>query len=196
MSIRSRWARGVSRDVGDADSAGLQKPAGSRGEILIFRKSHAPEAVELALQKEKTIEDLEISSSEGPAEYHQELERLRETSTRRGLAGLVKSKDVFTLQNVSYDLVVNGVVQRRLLDNVHGYVKPGTLTALTRESSAGKTTLLRVLAPRLHTRIVSGDMLVNGSALDVSFQRRSGYVQQQLYNRQQVCIQANPQNRD
>jgi ATP-binding cassette subfamily G (WHITE) protein 2 (SNQ2) len=67
-----------------------------------------------------------------------------------------------------------------LLNNVHGYVKPGTLTALMGESGAGKTTLLNVLAQRVDTGTITGDMLVNGSPLDVSFQRRSGYVQQQV----------------
>lgn len=35
------------------------------------------------------------------------------------------------------------------------------------------------LAQRLETGTISGDMLVNGKPLDHSFQRRTGYVQQQ-----------------
>jgi ATPase subunit of ABC transporter with duplicated ATPase domains len=50
-------------------------------------------------------------------------------------------KDVFTWRNVCCDVLIKGE-PRRLLSNVFGYVKPGTLTALMGESGAGKTTLL------------------------------------------------------
>lgn len=46
-------------------------------------------------------------------------------------------------------------------------------------SGAGKTTLLDVLASRVTMGVVSGDMLVNGKPRDESFQRKTGYVQQQ-----------------
>ncbi|KAL4976374.1 hypothetical protein BDW66DRAFT_151125 [Aspergillus desertorum] len=68
--------------------------------------------------------------------------------------------------------------QRRLLDNVNGWVKPGTLTALMGISEAGRTTLLDVLAKRVFIGVVAGDMFVDGRPLDTSFQRKTGYVQQ------------------
>jgi len=68
---------------------------------------------------------------------------------------------------------------RRILDNVDGWVKPGTLTALMGVSGAGKTTLLDCLADRTSMGIITGDMLVNGKLRDASFQRNTGYVQQQ-----------------
>lgn len=46
-------------------------------------------------------------------------------------------------------------------------------------SGAGKTTLLDVLANRVTMGVVSGDMLVEGHQRDSSFQRKTGYVQQQ-----------------
>ncbi|KAL7904164.1 Brefeldin A resistance protein [Trichoderma velutinum] len=158
----------------------LQKPAGSKGEFLIFRKGYAPDSVEHVLGIGKYNKDLEKSNGDMQHNVTEEFENSREIATAQSnLPGFVKSKDVFTWQNVCYDLTVKGGVQRKLLDNVHGYVKPGTLTALMGESGAGKTTLLNVLAQRIDTGIITGDMLVNGSALDVSFQRKSGYVQQQ-----------------
>lgn len=36
-----------------------------------------------------------------------------------------------------------------------------------------------MLAKRTNVGVISGEMLVNGKALDVSFQRKTGYVQQQ-----------------
>lgn len=46
-------------------------------------------------------------------------------------------------------------------------------------SGAGKTTLLDVLATRVTMGVITGEMLVNGRPRDQSFQRKTGYVQQQ-----------------
>lgn len=46
-------------------------------------------------------------------------------------------------------------------------------------SGAGKTTLLDVLAKRVTMGVISGEMLVQGEQRDSSFQRKTGYVQQQ-----------------
>jgi len=45
-------------------------------------------------------------------------------------------------------------------------------------SGAGKTTLLDVLATRTTIGVVCGDVFVNGSLRDTSFQRKTGYAQQ------------------
>ena len=69
---------------------------------------------------------------------------------------------------------------RVILDHVDGWVKPGQITALMGASGAGKTTLLNCLSERVTTGIITdGERLVNGHALDSSFQRSIGYVQQQ-----------------
>lgn len=47
-------------------------------------------------------------------------------------------KDVFSWQNLKYDVPVGGGKTRRLLDDISGYVAPGKLTALMGESGAGK----------------------------------------------------------
>ena len=46
-------------------------------------------------------------------------------------------------------------------------------------SGAGKTTLLDVLAARATIGVISGEMLVDGQPRNASFQRKTGYVQQQ-----------------
>ncbi|KAE9384316.1 hypothetical protein BT96DRAFT_960912 [Gymnopus androsaceus JB14] len=46
------------------------------------------------------------------------------------------------------------------------------------ESGAGKTTLLNVLAQRVSTGVVTGDMLVSGQSLPRDFQAQIGYCQQ------------------
>jgi ATP-binding cassette subfamily G (WHITE) protein 2 (SNQ2) len=88
-------------------------------------------------------------------------------------------KDVFSWKHLNYDIDIKGTT-RRLLSDVEGFVEPGTLTALMGASGAGKTTLLNVLAQRVGgVGIVTGHPTINGVALDESFQRRTGYVQQQ-----------------
>lgn len=88
------------------------------------------------------------------------------------------STGIFIWQNINYVIPYKGE-SRKLLDNVHGYVKPGTLTALMGESGAGKTTLLNVLSQRIDFGTITGDFLVNGQPLDATFKRSTGYVQQQ-----------------
>lgn len=86
----------------------------------------------------------------------------------------------FNWANITYDIPVKGSSEpRRLLDDVSGWVEPGTLTALMGSSEPGKTTLLDVLAKRTRVGVVGGDRRINGNVLGVSFQRETGYVQQQ-----------------
>ncbi|AOA62509.1 Plasma membrane ATP-binding cassette (ABC) transporter [Komagataella phaffii CBS 7435] len=85
---------------------------------------------------------------------------------------------IFHWQNVTYTIPYEGK-RRTLLSNVDGWVKPGSLTALMGVSGAGKTTLLDVLADRISYGVITGDFFVNGQVRDASFQRSTGYVQQQ-----------------
>ncbi|KAH7099818.1 pleiotropic drug resistance ABC transporter [Auriculariales sp. MPI-PUGE-AT-0066] len=98
---------------------------------------------------------------------------------QRALDGVVaKVTDVFTWRDVRYTVQTAGGEERTLLNDVSGYVAPGKLTALMGESGAGKTTLLNVLAQRVDTGVVTGDMLVNGHPLPRDFQAQTGYCQQ------------------
>ena len=60
---------------------------------------------------------------------------------------LVRNTSIFTWKNLTYT-VKTPTGDRVLLDNIHGWVKPGMLGALMGSSGAGKTTLLDVLAQR------------------------------------------------
>ncbi|KAG5651019.1 hypothetical protein H0H81_010207 [Sphagnurus paluster] len=86
--------------------------------------------------------------------------------------------DIFSWQHVNYVVPIPGADDRKLLSDITGFVAPGKLTALMGESGAGKTTLLNVLAQRVNTGVVTGDMLVNGQALPNDFQSQTGYCQQ------------------
>ncbi|KAH6986602.1 ABC-2 type transporter [Ilyonectria destructans] len=94
------------------------------------------------------------------------------------LAAIAPQTGTFVWKDIVYDIEIKRE-PRRLLNHISGWVKPGTLTALMGSSGAGKTTLLDALAQRTSTGVITGDMLVNGHPLDASFQRKTGYVQQQ-----------------
>lgn len=90
---------------------------------------------------------------------------------------LIRNTSVFTWKNLSYT-VQTPSGDRVLLDNVHGWVKPGMLGALMGSSGAGKTTLLDVLAQRKTEGTIKGSIMVDGRPLPVSFQRSAGYCEQ------------------
>jgi ABC-type multidrug transport system fused ATPase/permease subunit len=90
---------------------------------------------------------------------------------------LNQNKSIFTWKNLNYT-VSTPHGPRQLLDNVHGWVKPGQLGALMGSSGAGKTTLMDVLAQRKTDGTIAGSILVDGSPLPLNFQRSAGYCEQ------------------
>ncbi|KAL4971206.1 ABC drug exporter AbcA [Aspergillus desertorum] len=142
----------------------------SKGEILIFRRGCVPK---LASKRPQDIEGL----PSGPVTALLENPGNGYDSSKEG--GFQGSTSVFHWSNVCYDINIRGK-RRRILDNVDGWVKPGTLTALMGVSGAGKTTLLDCLADRrAGVGVLTGEMLVDGKLRDKSFQRKTGYAQQQ-----------------
>ncbi|KAK8129110.1 abc transporter cdr4 [Apiospora sp. TS-2023a] len=94
----------------------------------------------------------------------------------------LKHSSVFHWDGLSYELKTRHGT-KRILNNVDGWVEPGTLTALMGVTGAGKTTLLDVLANRTTGGVMSGEIHIDGSVItDASFQRRIGYVQQYVAN--------------
>ncbi|CZR53514.1 probable ABC1 transport protein [Phialocephala subalpina] len=152
----------------------LNSATSSAAEVLVFRRGHVPKQLVQAEKAAKNDEEGPISAAGTNAKDDDEHEKEQDEQVQ----ALAPQTDVFTWKDVCYDIKIKGE-PRRLLDNVSGWVKPGTLTALMGVSGAGKTTLLDVLAQRVSMGVVTGDMLVSGKPLDESFQRKTGYVQQQ-----------------
>ena len=114
-------------------------------------------------------------------------EKFAAGQSEQDLSGLINSKKPFTWEQLTYDGESKRIVYRflyteativpvsggtrRLLTDVFGYVKPGTLTALMGASGAGKTTLLDVLANRKNIGVISGDVLIDGRKIGKDFQR-------------------------
>ncbi|ORY61070.1 putative ABC transporter [Leucosporidium creatinivorum] len=142
--------------LGAAEYITAQK---SKGEVLLFQRGHKKHL--------KHTNDLESGTvtktiSQAP----------------KDVSMIPPQTAIFQWEDVVYDIKIKGE-GRRILDHVDGWVKPGTLTALMGVSGAGKTTLLDVLATRVTMGVVTGKMLVDGQQRDDSFQRKTGYVQQQ-----------------
>lgn len=137
----------------------------STAEQLVFRRGHVPAYMQP--DKKQNSEDQGSGAAAATGE-----------TGEPDVSAIEEQKSIFTWRDVVYDIEIKGE-PRRLLDHVSGYVKPGTLTALMGVSGAGKTTLLDSLAQRTTMGVITGDMLVNGRPLDPSFQRSTGYVQQQ-----------------
>lgn len=146
----------------------LNSATASTAEALVFRRGHVPSH----LLKGETHA---VQNDEAPGTPD---EKAAHGDNGTEVKAFALHKDIFTWRDVVYDIEIKGE-PRRLLDHVSGWVKPGTLTALMGVSGAGKTTLLDALAQRTTMGVITGDMLVNGKPLDPSFQRNTGYVQQQ-----------------
>ena len=111
-------------------------------------------------------------------------------------AAIQKQTAVFHWDGVNYDIKIKGE-PRKLLDDVDGWVKPGTLTALMVQSGQprrGNDFSLTVesrepleLARQRYLMslqvvsmgVVSGQIFVDGRIRNRGFQRKTGYVQQQ-----------------
>ncbi|KAJ1680261.1 ATP-binding cassette transporter snq2 [Spiromyces aspiralis] len=104
--------------------------------------------------------------------YDQKARTRKQPTDEEVLAGTM-----YAWRGINYTVPVKGG-QRKLLDDVWGYVQPGTMTALMGSSGAGKTTLLDVLAQRKTIGKVEGDMLINGIPPPKSFRRVTGYCEQ------------------
>lgn len=123
--------------------------SGSSAEVLLFRRGHIPKYLEKAIKDEESNLTSIIQSVTKDEAEQNEAQRIRT---------LAPQTEVFSWKDVNYDIKIKGT-PRKLLDNVSGWVKPGTLTALMGVSGAGKTTLLDVLAQRVSFGVVTGDML-------------------------------------
>lgn len=154
-----------------------QKPNEGGGAVTIFKRGQAPTSVQKAMEKgsiPKDEEKTEIAGNEDPVGAEESSSNLGSDLASKGLA---RNESIFTYTNVNYTIPYEKG-ERKLLDNVQGFVRPGKLTALMGASGAGKTTLLNTLAQRTTFGVVTGDFRVDGRPLPKSFQRATGFAEQ------------------
>ncbi|KAH9837328.1 ABC-2 type transporter-domain-containing protein [Rhodofomes roseus] len=141
---------------------------GSAG-VTIYSESAETKERNKALQERKTQREKrrkEIGHEKQDAENSEESDQKLEFESK-----------TFTWENINYHVPVAGG-SRRLLHDVFGFCKPGTMTALMGSSGAGKTTCLDVLAQRKNIGIVSGELLMDGRPLASDFARKTAYAEQ------------------
>ncbi|KAF2630734.1 hypothetical protein BU25DRAFT_488883 [Macroventuria anomochaeta] len=143
--------------------------ANGGGGALVFKKSkRAKQAVkEEPTDEEKVVTGNSSGSSSGDGTIEEE----------DALASISSSESVFTWKDVEYTVPYQGG-ERKLLNKVNGYAKPGVMIALVGASGAGKSTLLNTLSQRQSTGVVSGEMFVDGKDLGKAFQRGTGFCEQ------------------
>ncbi|KAK9465563.1 ABC-2 type transporter-domain-containing protein [Lipomyces arxii] len=157
------------------------KLSGTNGDVLIFRRGFVPDEEELSEEPEShgtTVAEVSLEDQNSSLRNEKMMEEAIGKLPSR-LNSALRMNEIFSWQHVNYSVTLEGGEVRQLLNDVQGYTKPGTLTALMGESGAGKTTLLNTLAQRISVGVISGDMFVDGKALNAGFKRRTGYVQQQ-----------------
>jgi ABC-type multidrug transport system permease subunit len=132
-----------------------------RGDLLLFLRNATAQGVQI---------DEELNISPVPKTNY-------ETHISSD-AGLIKHKSTIHWENVSYEVPLKKGETKEILNNIDGWVKPGTLTVLMGATGAGKTTLLDVIAQRTTSGTITGEIMVDGRPRDNSFQRSTGYAQQ------------------
>ncbi|KAG9253686.1 brefeldin A resistance protein [Emericellopsis atlantica] len=158
----------------------FMKPNAGGGAITVFKRGQVPKKLERAIEtggrdKKGSDEEAGPTAHVTPAmvEGHEDQEQENLDTSNQ----VAKNETVFTFQNVNYTIPYEKG-ERKLLQDVQGYVRPGKLTALMGASGAGKTTLLNTLAQRINFGTVAGDFLVDGRPLPLSFQRATGFAEQ------------------
>lgn len=152
----------------------FQTDPAAAGGIMVFKRGSAPSEV---LEATRAHGDLEHKAGSTPGQVTPDSASVNEDRDA-AVTGIETSTDTFSWHHMNYDVLVKGK-PKRLLNDVSGYVKPGSLVALMGASGAGKTTLLNVLAHRAGTGVVRGDLRLAGRRLPRSFQASTGYCQQQ-----------------
>ncbi|KAK9486914.1 ABC-2 type transporter-domain-containing protein [Lipomyces starkeyi] len=141
------------------------------GQVKRFVKQRKSAQLQSHSTMETTVPGTATTSSSSPTTSEKEIDGERPSSVRQ-------EGPLFTFRNVNYVIPTpNGPLQ--LLEDVEGYAAPGKLLALMGASGAGKTTLLNTLSQRMTFGRVTGEYLLNGSALGKDFQRTTGFVEQQ-----------------
>jgi ATP-binding cassette subfamily G (WHITE) protein 2 (SNQ2) len=102
---------------------------GKSGFLLVPREKAKKNVHNLGNDEEaQTVKDKTVNSSHTSSTGNAKIDEQ-----------LIRNTSVFTWKNLSYTVKTSSG-DRVLLDNVHGWVKPGTLGALMGSSGAGKTT--------------------------------------------------------
>ena len=148
---------------------------GGGGGAIVFKKgAKLPEHSSTSKTKDEEKAGDAGDSSASSGKLHNSSS---EEDSKENLPKTNHNDIVFTWTGVNYGVPYEGG-ERQLLNEVNGYIQPGSMIALMGASGAGKTTLLNTLGQRQRFGTTSGTMLVDGRPLGKEFQRLTGYVEQ------------------
>ncbi|KAI1264453.1 putative ABC multidrug transporter [Xylariaceae sp. FL1019] len=133
----------------------------SNGSKILFEKTAYERALSRRNDTEKAMSDSDSSTGAGLTDA--------KVADTKGT--------VFTFRDINYFVRAEGA-EKQLLQNVSGFVQPGQLVALMGSSGAGKTTLMDVLSQRKDYGRITGSILINGQPQGITFQRDTGYCEQ------------------
>lgn len=152
--------------------------SGGGGGAVVFKRS---KAAKQKVKAEAAPNDVEkVAGERQPSgQSSGSSETLEGANEEEALQEISGSDSIFTWENVEYTVPYMGG-EKKLLNKINGYAKPGVMIALMGASGAGKTTLLNTLSQRQKTGVVSGDMLVDGRKLGTEFQRGTGFCEQMV----------------
>ena len=108
----------------------IQKPNKGGSSVTVFKRGEVPKAVEQAIEHKRPPGD------EESVEKDRSSTGLDNDDNGKKVHDIAKSTSIFTWQDVNYTIPYKGG-PRKLLQGVHGYVKPGRLTAMMGASGAG-----------------------------------------------------------
>ncbi|KAI8961493.1 ABC-2 type transporter-domain-containing protein [Daldinia sp. FL1419] len=159
------------------------------GGALIFNKSRRAKNQSRKAAVPSDVENGGAGSS-GSSDTRIESTQATSEEQKETLGQLAKSESIFTWRDIEYTVPYVGG-QRKLLNKVNGYAKPGIMVALMGASGAGKSTLLNTLAQRQRNGVVTGEMFVDGKPLGSDFQRNTGFcLQGDLHDETQTIREA------
>jgi ATP-binding cassette subfamily G (WHITE) protein 2 (SNQ2) len=108
----------------------IQKPNKGGSSVTVFKRGEAPKAIEDAIERTGPPVDEESAATDGATP------EMKDEQGNEKVQEIAKNTSIFTWQSVNYTIPYKGG-QRKLLQDVQGYVKPGRLTALMGASGAG-----------------------------------------------------------
>jgi ATP-binding cassette, subfamily G (WHITE), member 2, PDR len=115
----------------------LQKPNKGGGAVTIYKRGQVPSAIEKSIEKGTIPTDEETGTANSGkslplSDQDSHSGKQEKADPAKKVAG---NESVFTWQGVNYSIPYQGK-ERKLLQDVQGYVKPGKLTALMVSSAS------------------------------------------------------------
>lgn len=96
----------------------------SKGEVLLFQHGHSKKQLQRAPDSEKAVAALTFAQDINKREDRDVCENDSET-----METILQQSSVFHWNSLSYEVATKNS-RKKILDNISGWVKPGTLTAL------------------------------------------------------------------